>query len=87
MYLGESADYLDDVSWEEEGFLLFGNESRAEKPEFSSDKREDDEEDIIDHIGTVLSSTLRSYSVIISFTSVGRHFPKNMALQSERPNR
>lgn len=46
MYLGESADYLDDVSWEEEGFLPFGNESRAEKPEFSSDKREDDEEDI-----------------------------------------
>ena len=39
MYLGESADYLDDVSWEEEGFLPFGNESRAEKPEFSSDKR------------------------------------------------
>lgn len=46
VYLGESADYLDDVSWEEEGFLPFGNESRAEKPEFSSDRREDDEEDI-----------------------------------------
>lgn len=26
-------------------------------------------------------------SVVISFTSVGRHFPKNMALQSENPNR
>ena len=36
---------------------------------------------------SVLSGTLRSYSVVISFTSVGRHFPKNMALQSENPNR
>ena len=36
---------------------------------------------------SVLSGTLRSYSVIISFTSVGRHFPKNMALQSENPSR
>ncbi len=26
-------------------------------------------------------------SVFISFASVGRHFPKNMALQSENPNR
>ena len=26
-------------------------------------------------------------SVVISFASVGRHFPKNMALQSENPNR
>ena len=36
---------------------------------------------------SVLSGILRSYSVIISFTSVGRHFPKNIALQSENPNR
>ena len=35
----------------------------------------------------VLSGILRFYSVIISFTSVGRHFPKNIALQSENPNR
>jgi hypothetical protein len=46
VYLGESANYVDDVSWVEEGFLPFGNESKAEKPEFSFDKREDDEEDI-----------------------------------------
>ncbi len=26
-------------------------------------------------------------SVFISFASVGRHFPKNMALQSENPSR
>ena len=26
-------------------------------------------------------------SVFISFASVGRHFPKNMALQSEKPSR
>ncbi len=26
-------------------------------------------------------------SAVISFASVGRHFPKNMALQSENPNR
>ena len=26
-------------------------------------------------------------SEVISFASVGRHFPKNMALQSENPNR
>ena len=33
-------------------------------------------------------STICSYNfVFISFTSVGRHFPKNMALQSENPNR
>ena len=36
---------------------------------------------------SVLSGILRSYSVIISFTSVGRHFPKNIALQSENPSR
>ena len=33
------------------------------------------------------SGILWSYSVIISFTSVGRHFPKNMVLQSENPSR
>ena len=33
-------------------------------------------------------SPICSYSsVFISFASVGRHFPKNMALQSENPNR
>ena len=33
VYLGESADYLQDVSWEEDGFLPFGDESEAEDPE------------------------------------------------------
>ena len=33
-------------------------------------------------------STICSYNfVFISFTSVGRHFPKNMDLQSENPSR
>ena len=37
---------------------------------------------------SVLSGFFCSYnSVVISFASVGRHFPKNMALQSENPNR
>jgi hypothetical protein len=37
---------------------------------------------------SVLSGTFFSYSsAVISFASVGRHFPKNMALQSEKPNR
>ena len=37
---------------------------------------------------SVLSGFFCSYnSVFISFASVGRHFPKNMALQSENPNR
>ncbi len=37
---------------------------------------------------SALSDFFCSYnSVFISFASVGRHFPKNMALQSENPNR
>lgn len=46
MYLGESADYLEDVSWEEDGFLPFGDEYEAENSEFFSDKREQEEENI-----------------------------------------
>ena len=46
VYLGESADYLEDRSWTENGFLPFGDESEAENPEFFSDKREPEEEDI-----------------------------------------
>ncbi len=46
VYLGESADYLEDVKWEEEGFLPFGDESEAENPELFNDKREEKEEDI-----------------------------------------
>lgn len=45
VYLGESADYLEDVNWEEDGFLPFGNKSEAENPELFSDKREWEEED------------------------------------------
>ncbi|MDE6169362.1 MAG: AAA family ATPase, partial [Acetatifactor sp.] len=48
VYLGESADYLEDVSWEEDGFLPFGDASEAENPELFSDKREEREEDIED---------------------------------------
>lgn len=45
VYLGESADYLEDVNWEEDGFLPFGDESEAENPELFSDRREQEEED------------------------------------------
>ncbi len=45
VYLGESADYLEDVSWEEDGFLPFGDKSEAENPELFSDKKEKEEED------------------------------------------
>lgn len=48
VYLGESADYLQDVSWEEDGFLPFGDESEAEDPELFSDRREAEEGDIED---------------------------------------
>lgn len=36
VYLGGSADYLKDESWEEDGFLPFGDKSEAEEP-FSDD--------------------------------------------------
>ena len=48
VYLGKSADYLEDAGWAEDGFLPFGNEQEAENPELFSDKRTDDEEDIRD---------------------------------------
>ena len=48
VYLGESADYLEDGSWEKYGFLPFGNESEADNPELFSDMREREEEDIED---------------------------------------
>jgi len=44
VYLGESADYLEDGSWEEEGFLPFGDEAETENPELFSDKREEEED-------------------------------------------
>lgn len=47
VYLGESADCLEAVSWAEDGFLPFGDESEAEAPGFFSDRREP-EEDIDD---------------------------------------
>lgn len=48
VYLGESADYLVDVSWEEEGFLPFGDAAEAEDQELFSDKRQAEKEDIGD---------------------------------------
>lgn len=36
-YLGESADYLEDESWEEDGFLRFGNEAEMQNIEFLVD--------------------------------------------------
>ncbi len=48
VYLGESADYLEDVSWEEEGYLPFGDESEAENPELFFHEREPEEEDMDD---------------------------------------
>ncbi len=48
VYLGESADYLEDVSWEKYGFLPFGDESEADNPELFSDQIVEEEEDIED---------------------------------------
>ncbi len=48
VYLGGYADYLEDESWKEEGFLPFGDASEVEEPEFFSDESEEDEEDIGD---------------------------------------
>lgn len=48
VYLGESADYLEDEMWAEEGFLPFGTESEAENRELFHDKKDQDEEDIED---------------------------------------
>lgn len=48
VYLGENANYLEDMSWVEEGFLPFGNEAKAESSEVFFDKNEEDEEDIED---------------------------------------
>ncbi len=48
VYLGESADYLEGVSWEEDGFLPFGDESEADNPELFSDQIEGEEKDIED---------------------------------------
>lgn len=48
VYLGESADYLEDVSWAEDGFLPFGDESEAENLAFCSAQIEEDEEGIED---------------------------------------
>lgn len=44
VYLGESADYLEDRSWVEDGFLPFGDESEADDPEFFPDRKEQEEE-------------------------------------------
>ncbi len=46
VYLGESADCLEDVNWAEDGFLPFGNKPEAERPEFFSDESGEDEEDM-----------------------------------------
>ena len=49
VYLGESADYLEDVSWVEDGFLPFGDESGADDPRLFSDESEQEEEDVEDN--------------------------------------
>ena len=45
VYLGESADYLEDTSWEEDGYLPFGDASKADAPEPLSDPIEEEEEE------------------------------------------
>ncbi len=47
VYLGESADCLEDVNWVKDGFLPFGNEPEAESAEVYSDKSEEDGGDIL----------------------------------------
>ncbi len=48
VYLGESADYVEDRSWVEDGCLPFGDESAAEDAELFSDQTEEEEDDIAD---------------------------------------
>ena len=45
VYLGESADYLEDGTWEKYGFLPFGDESEADNPELFYNMREQLEEE------------------------------------------
>ncbi len=40
VYLGESADYLKDASWEEGGYLPFGAGPESEEPEFFSEEED-----------------------------------------------
>ncbi|MCI8551177.1 MAG: AAA family ATPase [Lachnospiraceae bacterium] len=45
VYLGESADYLEDVNWEKDGFLPFGDEPETEEQELFSDSEDADLEE------------------------------------------
>lgn len=48
VYLGTSADCLEDVSWVEDGFLPFGNKQEGESVKIFSDKSEEAEKNIED---------------------------------------
>lgn len=51
VYLGESADYLEDRSWVEEGYLPFGYKSETDNSELFSHQTEGEEEDIDEEYG------------------------------------
>lgn len=66
VYLGESADCLEDACWEEEGYLPFGDESEAGNPELFSGKgraEEEDSKDIDEEYGKWLSDNRNTLGV------------------------
>lgn len=62
VYLGESADYLENVSWEKDGFLPFGDDSEADDQELFSDMREKEEEDIDEEFDKWIAANREKYS-------------------------
>lgn len=67
VYLGESADCLEDVSWKEDGFLPFGDEAEADNPEFFSDMREVEGEDIDEEYGKWLADNRNTLDVPLGY--------------------
>ena len=83
VYLGGSADYLEDVSWEEDGFLPFGDESEAENPELLSDKREQEEENTEhtdEEYGKWLAESRNTLDVPIGYWKIAEDMSQNIRI-------
>lgn len=83
VYLGESADYLEDVSWEKYGFLPFGDESEANDPELFSDVEGLEEEDIEDdeeEFGKWISANREKDSELTEYWAIAADMKKCVGL-------
>lgn len=87
VYLGESADCLADVSWKEDGFLPFGDESEADNPELFSDRgraEEADTGDMEEEFGRWMADSRNTLGVPVGYWKTAEDMAQYIRIMNDR---